>query len=190
MKYALIFLILISTATATHEFYFYNNENDLHYNAASALYDPFDGHDVEDVVDFDDYECISLDDYNYYANLDPYDSMDPYTAKNIGSRFDDLRYEDQLTIISENPSDKWDTNDIDDEGDMECWTLKDYNNYADNKPHDEWDEVHFHDFDDLETVNEIGIRRYGFIEPDDLAEFDLQYTAPLYDDYDEYYYYR
>ncbi len=191
MKALFIILLFASTATATHEFYFYNNENDLHYNVASALYDPFDGHDFEDVTDFDDYECYSLDDYNHYADLDPYDNTDHLTARTISSNeFDDLRYEDQLTIINENPSDKWDTNDIDDEGDMECWTLKDYNNYADNSQSDEWDEVYFHDFDDLETVNEIGIRRYGFIEPDDLAEFDLQYTAPLYDDYDEYYYYR
>jgi hypothetical protein len=187
MKYFILLLLLTSIATATHDFYYYNNENDLHYNVATAAYDPYDHYDVEDAVDFDDYECISLDDYNYYANNDPYDSMDPLTAENIGSRFDDLRYEDQLSIINEKPHDKWDEEDIDDERDMECWTLKDYNNYADNSKSDEWDEVYFHDFDDLETVNEIGIRRYGFIEPDDLAEFDLHYTSPHYDDY---YFYR
>ena len=186
MKYAILILLLASTAAASHEYYFYNNENDLHYNAASALYDPFDGYDIEDATDFDDYECISLDDYNYCANVDPYDSMDPITARNIGSRFNDLNYEDQLAIINENPSDKWDTSDINDEGDMECWTLKGYNEYAAVKPHDKWDEIHFHDFDDLDRVNELGTRRYGFIEPDDLAEFDLQYTSPLYDDYDYY----
>ena len=187
MKYLFLFLILASTAAASHEYYFYNNENDLHNNVASALYDPFDGYNVEDATNFNDYECLSLDDYNHYANLDPYDGMDPYTAKNIGNRFDDLRYEDQLTIINENSGDNWDMNDVNDEGDMECWTLKDYNKYAGRKPHDQWDEIHFHDFDDLEKVNEIGIRRYGFIEPDDLSDFDLQYTAPLYNDYDYYY---
>ena len=88
-----------------------------------------------------------------------------------------------MRIINENPSDKWDMNDVDDEGDMECWTLKDYNKYAEREPYDKWDEIKFHDFDDLEKVNEIGIRRYGFIEPDDLEEFDLQYTSPLYDWY-------
>ncbi len=190
MKWLLAVLLLASTTTATHEFYFYNNENDFHQNVDSALYDPFDGHDVEDVTDFDNYECIRLDDYNHYANLDPYDGMDLYNARNIGKRFDDLRYEDQLAIINENPSDKWNEDDINDEEDMECWTLKDYNNYADESQSDKWDEVHFQDFDDLDTVNEIGTRRYGFIEPDDLTEFDLQNTNPLYTDYDDYYFYR
>lgn len=185
MKAVFLILILASTVAASHEFYFYNNENDLHYNVDASLYDAYDGYDEEDAADFDNYECISLNDYNYYANRDPYDSMDPLTAKNVGSRFDDLRYEDQLAIINENPSDKWDGNDIDDEGDMECWTLKDYNKYSGESQSDEWDEIYFHDFDDLEKVNEIGIRRYGFIEPDDLAEFDLQYTNPHYDDYYE-----
>jgi len=188
MKALILLLLLASTTAASHEYYFYNNENDFRHNKAAALYDQYDHYDVEDAADFDDYKCLSLDDYNYYANLDSYDSMKPLTAKNIGSRFKDLRYDDQIRIINENPSDKWDRNDINDEGDMECWTLKDYNKYARNKPHDKWDEIKFHDFDDLETVNEIGIRRYGFIEPDDLAEFDLQYTAPHYDDYNDYYY--
>jgi hypothetical protein len=188
MKYALIFLILISTATATHDFYYYNNENDLRYNVAAALYNPFDHYDLEDAADFDKYECISLDDYNYYAELDAYDGMDTLTAKNIDSEtFDKLRYEDQLAIINEKPGDKWDRNDINGKNDMECWTLKDYNKYSSQDQYDEWDEVYFHDFDDLETINEIGIRRYGFIEPDDLATFNLHYTAPHYSDYDEYY---
>jgi len=188
MKYPLIFLLLIGTATATYDFYYYNNENDLHYNVAQALYNPYDGYDVEDAADFDRYECISLDDYNYYASLDSYDGMDELTARNIDSEtFDKLRYEDQLSIINQKSGDKWDYNDINDEGDMECWTLKDYNKYSSQDKNDEWDEIYFHDFDDLEKVNEIGIRRYGFIEPDDLAEFDLQYTSPSYFDY---YYYR
>ena len=187
MKKLLILLLLVSTVTASHEYYFYNNENDFSYNRAAALYNPFDGYDLEDVTDFDDYECISLDDYNYYANLDPYDGMDPYTARNIGSRFDDLRYEDQLKIINENKGDKWDLNDIDDEDSMECWTLKDYNKYAGTSRSDSWDGIYFQDFDDLDRVNEIGIRRYGFIEPDDLGKFDLHLTDPLYSDYDYYY---
>jgi len=140
-------------------------------------------------ADFDDYECIDLDDYNYYANQDPYDGMDAYDAGTIGSRFYDLRYEDQLKIINEKPGDKWDLNDVNDEDSMECWTLKDYNQYARRNRADKWDEIRFHDFDDLDRVNEIGIRRYGFIEPDDLEEFDLHLTNPHYSDYGDYDYY-
>ncbi len=185
MKKLILLLILATSAAATHEYYFYNNENDFRHNRAAALYNPFDGHDVK--ADFDDYECFSLDDYNYYANRDPYDDFDPLTARTISnSEFHDLRYEDQLRIINENPYDKWDRNDISDEGDMECWTLKDYNNFAATKPSDRYDEIRFHDFDDLERVNEIGIRRYGFIEPDDLAEFDLHLSRPSH--YNSYYY--
>ena len=182
MKAIFLILLLASTATA-YDYYFYNNENDFHDNADAAYANPYDGYDLEDAADFDNYECISLDDYNYYANLNQYDGMDTLNARNIDSRFDDLRYEDQLKIINENPADKWDMNDVSDEGDMECWTLKDYNKYAGRSNSDKWDGIYFHDFDDLDKVNEIGIRRYGFIEPDDLSEFDLQYTRPLFDDY-------
>lgn len=189
MKYFFLILFLATSVAASHDYFFYNNENDFRHNRDVALYDPYDAYDVDDFNDFDDYECFSLDDYNYYASRDPYDNWDPLTARNIGnSEFKDLRYADQLQIINENSGDKWDENDVENLDDMECWTLKDYNNYASEKPSDKWDEVHFHDFDDLETVNEVGIRRYGFIEPDDLAEFDLQYTSPHYDDY--YYDYR
>ena len=188
MKYFLLFLLLATAVSASHEYYFYNNENDLRYNVDSALYNPFDGHDVEDVTDFDDYECFSLDDYNHYADLDPYDGFDSLTARTISrNEFNNLRYGDQLRIINENPGDKWDKRDINDEKDMECWTLKDYNKFAGNKRADRWDEIKFHDFDDLEQVNEIGIRRYGFIEPDDLAEFDLHLSRPRYGYYDNYY---
>jgi hypothetical protein len=185
MKNFLLILLLATSAAATHDFYYYNNENDLQNNVNTAYYDPFDHYDVENAVDFDDYECIALDDYNHYAGLDQYDGRDKLTARNIDRKtFDKLRYEDQLKIINEKKGDKWDKNDISDENDMGCWTLKDYNKYANTKQHDQWDPIYFHDFDDLEKVNEIGIKRYGFIEPDDLVTFNLQYTKPHY----EYYY--
>ena len=176
MKY-LFLILLLATSAAAHEYFFYNNENDFHNNRDAALRNPYDGYDVQDFTNFNDYDCMSLDDYNYYASLDPYDSMDQLTAKNIGNKkFKNLRYEDQLRIINENPSDNWDGNDVENLDDMECYTLKDYNKFAGRNPDDKWDEVHFHDFDDLETVNKVGARRYGFIEPDDLSEFDLLYT--------------
>ncbi len=179
MKFFLLFLLLANSVFA---YEFYNNENDFRNNRDYALSDPYDGYDVE--PDFDKYECFSLDDYNYYADLDAYDSTDPLTARNIGSDFDNLRYEDQLRIINENPNDGLDENDVDDYNDMECWTLKDYNKYARQKPSDRWDEIYFRDFDDLEQVNDIGIRRYGIIEFDDLQYFDLQRTVRNYDEYD------
>jgi len=183
MKAVFLILLLASTATA-YDYYFYNNENDLNDNVASALSNPYDGYNVNDVANFDKYQCLSLDDYNHYANQNQYDNMDPLNSKNIDGKFKDLRYEDQLKIINENPNDQWDANSVADENDMECWTLKDYNKYASEKPSDKWDEIHFQNFDDLEKVNEIGIRRFGFIQPDDLNDFNLQNTHPVFNDYE------
>ncbi|PIN75230.1 hypothetical protein COV18_03510 [Candidatus Woesearchaeota archaeon CG10_big_fil_rev_8_21_14_0_10_37_12] len=189
-KITCLFLLLIfSSPTFAYEIFFYNNPADMQDNIAKANRNQYDGYDAQDFVDFDDYACISLDDYNYYANLDSHDNRDPLTAKNIGNKkFKKLGYQDQLLIINENHNDKWDNHAINDYNDMECWTLKDYNQFAAEKQSDKWDVANFRDFDDFEIVEHVGVKRYGFIEPDDLDEFDLHYTHPSAREYYDNYY--
>lgn len=184
----ILLLLLIVQAVAAYPIFFYNNEVDLRNNVAYANANPYDGFDAQDFSNPDGYECFSLDDYNYYASQNPADGVNPLTAKNIDNdEFDRLRYGDQLRIINENEDDSWDENDVDDHDDMDCWKLKDYNQYASTSSSDRWDEIHFRDTDDLDELNKVGVRRFGFADPDDFYEADLYERRPQYRDSYGYY---
>jgi hypothetical protein len=186
----LLFIALLATEIAAARVFYYADEADYRNNVAYAFAHPYDGIDLDAVGDFDDYSCISLNDYNSFANADGYDSYDPLTAKNAKrSDLQRLRRDDQLRIINEDPYDSLDENDIGDYDDWNCYTLRDYNGYARADPYDNRRVVDFTHFDDLKEVQKIGKYRYNnfYTFPDDLAKFNLQHTrrpAPYYYPYD------
>ncbi len=191
MKARLLVLLLVcllglAEFTSAHVFY-YADEVDYRNNVAYALHHPFDGVDPDTVGDFDDYACISLDDYNRFARADQYDADEPLRAS-TATRDDlkRLRRENQLRIINEDPYDSLDRNDIDDDDDWNCYTLRDYNSKAREDPYDNRRAIDFTHFDDLYEVKKIGTYRYNdfYAIPDDFTYFNLQYTVsrPPYDE--------
>jgi hypothetical protein len=175
----LFVLLFLLEPVAAYKTFYYADEFDRDDARDYAQRSRYDGVDPDNFNDFDDYNCVRLDDYNAFARYNRYDGYDPWSAKNINKKdFKRLRYEDQLRVANENPHDQWDLADVDGYEDMECWTLKDYNKFAKTKPRDRWDVVRFRDFDDLDTVKKVGRKRFHFFEPDDFAEFDLQHTRP------------
>lgn len=183
---ALLAVLLAQPASAY--VFFFSDEIDRRNNINLALARPFDGIDLDEVADFDNYNCVSLADQHDFAARNRFDNEEPVTAKNIKrDDFQKLRYQDQLRIINEDPFDKWDEDLLERRNNQQCWTLKDYNKLARQKPRDEFDTVRFRDFDDLETVQKIGTGRFHFFEPNDFAEFDLHRTRakrPFYEPYD------
>ena len=191
-KLALLFLIaLLATELAAAKVFYYADEVDYRDNVGYALSRPFSGVDPDSVGDFDQYSCISLNDYNGFARASQYDAYKPLTASSA-SRDDlkRLRREDQRRIVDENPYDSLDRDDIDNNyGDWNCYTLRDYNSRARENPYDRAEVVDFTDFDHLNEVRKIGKYRYNnfYAYPDDLAKFNLQYTvgrAPYYEPYE------
>lgn len=186
----LLVVALLALEPATARVFYYADEIDYDNNVGYALSHPYDGIDADDVGDFDKYSCISLDNYNSFADADGYDGYEPLTAS-TASRKDlkRLRRDDQLRLINEDPYDSLDKNDIDtDYNDWNCYTLRDYNTRARENPFDRHRVVDFTHFDDIYKVQNIGKYRYNnfYTFPDDFARFNLQQTrgrAPYYEPY-------
>ncbi len=188
--FALFLVAVICLELSSARVLYYADEVDYRNNVNYALHNPYDAVDPDVAGDFDKYACISLDDYNRFANADNYDSYEPLTAKTAKrSDLQKLRREDQLKIINENPYDSLDENDIDDYNDWNCYTLRDYNSFASQNPYDNRRVVDFTHFDDIYEVQKIGKYRYNnfYTIPKDIARFNLQYTRapkPYYEPYD------
>ncbi|MEM2915879.1 MAG: hypothetical protein QXT19_00765 [Candidatus Woesearchaeota archaeon] len=191
MKNLLAFLLvaILCLEFVSARILYYADEVDYRNNVAYALHNPYDNADPDIAGDFDRYACISLDDYNKFANADNYDSYKSLTAR-TASRNDlkRLRREDQLKIINEDPYDGLDEADIGDYEDWNCYTLVYYNSRASRNAYDKWRVVDFTHFDDIYEVQKIGKYRYNnfYTLPEDIARFDLQYTRapkPYYEPY-------
>lgn len=190
-KLALLVLVaVLSIELASAKVFFYDDEVDYRSNVGYALSNPWKGIDLDVVGDFDNYNCISADDYNSYAGANQYDAYDALDSS-TASRDDlkKLRRADQLSIVDEDPYDSLDREDIDNNyDDWSCYTLKDYNSLAREDPYDSKRVVDFTHFDDIYEVQEIGMSRYNnFFQPDDFNKFNLQYTQarqPYYEPYD------
>jgi hypothetical protein len=190
-KTALFFLIaLLLVEIVSAKVFYYADETDYNNNVDYALSHPYSGVDPDVVGDFRNYACISLNDYNSFAQAGSYDTYDALDAS-TASRDDlkKLRRADQLRIVNEDPYDSLDREDIDDNyADWNCYTLKDYNSLARQNPYDSRRVVDFTHFDDIYEVQEIGKYRYNnFFQPDDFNKFNLQYTQarqPYYEPYD------
>jgi hypothetical protein len=190
-KISAFFLVaILCLELASARVLYYADEADYRNNVGYALHNPYDSIDPDSVGDFDMYACVSLDDYNRFANADNYDSYEPLNAK-TASRDDlkKLRRDDQLRIVNENPYDSLDGDDLDDYNDWDCYTLRDYNSLASKNAYDSRRVVDFTHFDDIYEVQKIGKYRYNnfYTLPDDIARFNLQYTRapkPYYEPYD------
>lgn len=184
---AIVLLGLLFVQSAAGYVFYFSDEVDRASNINYALMNPYDGIDADDIADFDKYQCIALADQQDYARRNPYDNVDALNAQDISRKdFQKLRYSDQLRIINENPYDTWDSGILENRNNQQCWTLQDYNAFASQKPRDRFDEVRFQDFDDVETVQDIGSKRYHFFAPEDFVSFDLHRTRirqPYYDPY-------
>ena len=190
-KLALLLLIaLLATELAAAKVFYYADEADYRDNVNYALAHPYDGIDADSVGDFDRYSCVSLDDHNSFANADRYDSYEPLTARTATRKdLQRLRRDDQLRLINENRYDDLDENDIDDNNDWNCYTLRDYNSVARADPYDSRRVIDFTHFDDIYDVQKVGKYRYNnfYTFPDDFAQFNLQQTRgrqPYYYPYD------
>jgi hypothetical protein len=192
MRKALLFLViaLLALEPAVARVFYYADEIDYRHNVDYALHRPYGGIDPDEVGDFDKYACVSLDDYNRFARADGYDEYEPLTA-GTATRADlkRLRREDQLRLVSEDPYDSLDRDDIDDYDDWNCYTLRDYNRKAREDPYDNREVIDFTDFDHLNEVRKIGRYRYNnfYTVPEDFAHFNLQHTTarpPYYEPYD------
>lgn len=165
----------------------FSDEIDRANNINYALAHPYDGIDLDQVADYDDYNCFSLADQRDYSRRNRFDDRDELNANDISlNDFKRLRYDDQKSIIDENKFDKWDDGLLERNSKQQCWKLKDYNKLAKKYPGDRFDEVKFRDFDDLRTVQRIGTQRFHFFEPDDFNQFDLHRTVvrrPFYEPY-------
>lgn len=188
--FVLFLVAILCLELASARVLYYADEADYRNNVAYALHNPYDSIDPDSVGDFDRYACISLGDYNRFANADNYDSYEPLSAKTAGrSDLQRLRREDQLRIINENPYDRLDEDDINDYNDWNCYTLRDYNSLASQNRYDNRRVVDFTHFDDIYEVQKIGKYRYNsfYTLPGDIARFNLQYTQapkPYYEPYD------
>jgi len=183
-----LFAVLVAEIVSAKVFYF-SDEIDYRDNVNYALSHPYVGIDLDEIGDFRRYNCISLADYNSFASARSFDSYDVLDSSTAGR--DDLkklRRADQLRIVDEDPYDGLDRDDIDEGYDnWECYTLKDYNLLARQNQFDKKEVVDFTDYDHLEESRRIGKYRYHFFEPDDFAEFNLQYAVgrrPYYSPYD------
>lgn len=189
-KLALLVLVaVLSIELASAKVFFYDDEADYRNNVGYALSHPWKGIDLDVVGDFDNYNCISADDYNRRANSNSYDANDELNARTASSSdLKKIRRADQLAIADENPYDGIDRDDFDNYNDWSCYTLKDYNSLAREDPYDSKRVVDFTHFDDIYEVQEIGKYRYNnFFQPDDFNKFNLQYTQarqPYYEPYD------
>jgi hypothetical protein len=190
-KILLLFAVaLLALEPAAARVFYYADEVDYGNNVGYALTHPYDGIDADDVGDFDKYSCISLDDYNGFANADEYDGYEPLTASSASHKdLKRLRRDDQLRLVNEDPYDSLDRDDIDnDYDDWDCYTLRDYNSRARENKYDSHRVVDFTHFDDIYEVQKIGTRRYNdFYIPSDFDRFNLQHTrghAPYYEPYE------
>lgn len=188
--FVLLLIALLSLEIAEAKVFYYSDEIDYRNNAAYAYQHPYSGVDIDAVKDFNNYACISADDYNDYADSNHYDSHDALDAGTASqSDINKLRRADQLRIADENPYDGIDRDDFESYDEWNCYTLQDYNSLARENPYDRREVVDFTDFDHLEEVQKIGRYRYNnfFNFPEDLAKFNLQYTrgrTPYYAPYD------
>jgi hypothetical protein len=190
-KLALLVLVaILSIELASAKVFYYDDEVDYRSNVNYALSHPWKGIDLDVVGDFDNYNCMSADDYNRRAGANQYDSNDELNARTASSSdLKKLRRADQLRIADENPYDNIDRDDFDDYSDWNCYTLKDYNSFARENSYDSRRVVDFTHFDDVNEIQKIGMGRYNnfFTYPDDFNNFNLQYTRapkPYYEPYD------
>jgi len=175
----LLVLAIVLSPTVQAVIFWYDDEVDQQNAVEYANRYPYDSIEPDDFNDFRDYNCFDLDAYNSFAGSHDYDRYEQLTADNMRtSDLQRLRRDDYNTIANQNAHDSIRPDDVDGYGDTACWTLGDYNRFADTERRDKWDSVRFQDFDDLETVNKIGTQRFHFFEPDDAAYFDLQRTEP------------
>ncbi|MEM4239942.1 MAG: hypothetical protein QXM31_01955 [Candidatus Woesearchaeota archaeon] len=191
-KLALVFLAaLLALEFVSAKVFYFADEADYRNNVNYALSHPYSGIDPDIIGDFDRYSCMSLDDYNRFANAGRFDSYGIIDSGSAGR--DDLkrlRRADQLRIVDEDQYDSLDRDDIDDGYDnWGCYTLKDYNSLARQNQFDRKEVVDFTDYDHLEESRRIGKYRYNnfFSFPDDFEKFNLQNARsrhPYYSPYD------
>lgn len=190
-KLAVLFLVaLLSLELAGARVFYYADEGDYRANMDYALARHFDGVDPAVVGDLDKYACVSLGDYNAFADESPYDGYAPLTAATASrDDLDRLRRADQLRLVDEDPYDSLTRDSVDDYDDWDCYTLRDYNSRAAENAYDDRDVIDFTNFRDLSEVQRIGKYRYNYFYafPEDFARFNLQNTVarlPYYEPYD------
>ncbi len=191
MKKLLVFLLvaILCLELASAKVFYYDDEVDYWNNVDYSLSHPWKGIDMDVVTDFDNYNCISANDYNRRASANQYDSNDALDSNTASSSdLKKLRRADQLAIADENPYDGIDRDDFDNYNDWNCYTLQDYNSLAREDPYDSRRVVDFTHFDDANEIKKIGMGRYNnfFTYPDDFENFNLQYTRarqPYYEPY-------
>lgn len=188
--FVLLLIALLSLEIASAKVFYFSDETDYRNNVGYAYRYPYSGVDLDIVGDFDNYACVSANDYDAYASSNPYDSHDELNAGTASqSDLNKLRRSDQLKIADENPYDSIDRDNFDSYDEWNCYTLQDYNSLARENPYDRNEVVDFTDFDHIEQAQKIGKYRYNnfFSFPEDLARFNLQYTRgrqPYYEPYD------
>ena len=188
--FVLLLVALLSFELASARVFYYADEGDYRNNMDFALAHPYDGINPDVVGDFDKYACISLNDYNNFADENRYDGYTPLTAATASrDDLDRLRRADQLALVDADLYDSLTRDSIDTNDDMNCYTLRDYNSRAAENAYDDRDVIDFTDFRDLDEVQRIGKYRYNnfYTFPDDFARFNLQYTTalpPYYEPYD------
>ena len=167
MKYFLLLLLLSTTAHAT--VFWYADEVDRSEAIEYADRFPFDAIEHDD-FSFCKYNCISLKDYNHFADNNPYDGHDPITASSDPSVLKRLRRDDFNRLADEDPYDALDADDFD-YSDMDCWTLSDYNSFARKSKHDSWKPATLRDPDNFNRViHKVGTKRYNFFDYRDLLD--------------------
>ncbi|MBW3019100.1 hypothetical protein KY329_02870 [Candidatus Woesearchaeota archaeon] len=169
MRYFLILLLLCVPFASAYQVFWYADEIDRENSISYADRNPFDGIEQSDFA-FKKYNCISLDAYNRFANSNSFDSYDPITASSAKSVLKKLRRGDLNRLANENP---YDSLEPDNYGfdDMDCWTLSDYNGFANTKKYDSWKPATLRDPDNFNRViRNVGKKRFHFFDYRDLLD--------------------
>jgi len=167
MKY-LVFMLLLCVSVSAHVFY-YADEIDRADAVQFAALNPFDSIDDED-FEFCDYNCVSLDSYNHFADRNPYDSYDRITADSSKSVLKKLRRDGLNRLADENPYDSLERDDFG-FSDMGCWALSDYNDFASTDRDDHWKPATLRDPDHFDSIiREVGTKRFHFFDYKDLLD--------------------
>lgn len=166
-------IVLLTTASFAYPLFWHADEVDRQTSINYAKFNSYDAFEEDDFNDFSKYNCISLKDYNTYANSNNYDSVDPITSRSSSKLIKKLRRDDYNYIASQDPYDGYDVDDFDSFSDMDCWTLSDYNNFAETKARDRWKPASLRDPEYFEKViSNVGTKRFHFFDYRDL--YDLR----------------
>lgn len=171
MKFVWVFLVLLVPAAAVP--FWHADELDYERNLDYARSNPYDAFDPADMNDFSSYNCIDLDAYNRYASRNPYDRFEEITARSPNRVLKKLRRDDFNRLAHEDPFDGLDADDADSFSDMDCWTLRDYNSFADVDRYDRWKPATLRDPEHFDrVVHNVGKKRFHFFDYRDL--YDLR----------------